>query len=86
MTMKNKDLQSVTLDLNKAQTIHTIPEGSVVKIKKIGKEYFSKFKDIHKKNPYGSSWAFDNHIEYNGWLAMNSFVSVDIEELEGKWS
>ena len=81
---KNRDLKSVQLNLNKAGTEHTNPDGSVVKVRKIGKEYF-KNRWLSCK-PYGSSWAFDNHIEYNGWLMMNNFVKVDIEELEGKWS
>jgi hypothetical protein len=82
--VKNKDLKGVVLNLDKEETFHTNPDGSVVRINKIGDEYFSN----RKKNETsrGSSWAFPNHLEYHGWLSMNGFVEVKIEELDDKWS
>jgi len=82
--MKNKDMKTVELNLDENLTFHTNPNGKVVEIKKIGDEYFSKRNKNGK--PRGMSWAFDNHLEYHGWLYMNDRVEVNNEELDEKWS
>ena len=87
--LKNKEMgrKGIPLNLNEDGTVHTNPNGKEVEVKKITDEmYFSKrILDKHAKSR-GSSWAFHNHLEYNGWLAMNGFCEVDIEELDDKWS
>ena len=92
-TLKNKDMgcngipKGIPLNLNEEETIHTNPNGKEIEITKITDDmYFSKrILDKHSK-PRGSSSFFNNHLEFNGWLAMNNFVEVDVEELEDKWS
>lgn len=79
MGLRNRDVKSVELNINETNTQHTNPDGSVVDIKVITDDmYFNK---RVKSKPLGCSWLFPNHIEYNGWLSLNGFVKVDIEEL-----
>lgn len=89
--MKNSDCgrKGIPLNLNEnklGEVVHTNPNGKVVKVKQIGEEYFSKRKKGHKDFVRGCSWMFPNHLEYNGWLSMNNFCEVEVEELDEKWS
>lgn len=80
--MKNKDCgrKGVPLNINKEGTVHTNPDGSTVEVLVVTNDmYFNKRK---KSTSAGSSWAFPNHVEFNGWLYMNDLVNVDIEETE----
>ena len=73
--------KGVPLNLNKEGTVHTNPDGSTVEVKKItAGDFFSKREKGLPSS--GSSWLFPNHLEYNGWLQMNSLVTVELEELE----
>ncbi len=90
--MKNCDVKEVPLNLNKTGTIHTNPDGSKVKVTKVGAEYFTKTKKGKKKvklkkvKDVGSSGLFPNHHEFSGWLYCNGLATVDTDEIDEKWS
>ena len=90
--MKNKEMGRIglisekhPLNLDKSEEVHTNPDGTKVVITKVTDGiYFSNRSKEKYKVVTGSSWLFQNHLIYSGWLWMNGFQQVDTEELEGK--
>jgi hypothetical protein len=82
----NGECKGVPLNLNKRGTQHTNPDGSKDKVVKVGSEYFKKRVKGKQDKVVGSSYLFDNHLEFHGWLRCNGFAQIDIEEIDERWS
>jgi hypothetical protein len=66
---------------------HVQPNGKKKKVTIVTDEqYFNKRKCGKGMQSRGSSWMFDHHLAYNGWLWFNSLVEVEVEELPEAWS
>ena len=92
---KNKNFEGKDLRISsvypfkvdESRGVHTNPDGSEVSVTVVTNDmYFNKRSKEKHKLCKGNSWLFPNHVEYSGWLWMNGRQSVELEELEERWS